>query len=221
MRKNAFYGAVSFRYAMLDCYKKLGLKENEVMVILVIDHLLEQGNRFVEKDALSLRMALPSKEIDAILSSLLQRKLIAFETDKDGSVFTSLEPIREKVYAELAKTMDYEKSIIYDENLERRLSSLSELFEKHFGRTLSPLEHDTIGDWVRAGYTDEEIKDALKDALKTERKTVRNVSKILKQKRIDADLNAEGASAVSETWDQDIAATMEIAKAKWGIKNDD
>ena len=41
--------ALDFRYLLLEYYKKLRLSENEVMVILMIDHLLEQKNTLIGK----------------------------------------------------------------------------------------------------------------------------------------------------------------------------
>ena len=73
-----------------------------------------------------------------------------------------------------------------------------------------------MGDWLEAGYRDEEIQDALLDALKERKKTIRAVDKILRAKRRDDDIRKEGASAVNDNWDKDIEKTMEIAKAMWG-----
>jgi DNA replication protein DnaD len=96
-----------------------------------------------------------------------------------------------------------------------RLSALIS-YESEICRSLSPLETQTMGDWLEAGYQDEEIQDALLDALKERKKTIRAVDKILRAKRRDADMSKEGASAVNDTWDKDIEKTMEIAKAMWG-----
>ena len=78
---------------------------------------------------------------------------------------------------------------------------------------------EPMGDWLEAGYQDQEIQDALLDALKERKKSIRAVDKILRAKRRDADIAQEGASAVNDTWDKDIAKTMEIAKAMWGDDN--
>ena len=51
--------ALNIIYLLLDFYKTLGLKEREVMVILMINQLLTQGNDFITSDVLSLKMNLP------------------------------------------------------------------------------------------------------------------------------------------------------------------
>ena len=53
--------ALDFRYLLLEYYKKLRLSENEVMVILMIDHLLEQKNTLITPDLLSLKMNIVAK----------------------------------------------------------------------------------------------------------------------------------------------------------------
>ena len=79
--------ALDFRYLLLEYYKKLRLSENEVMVILMIDHLLEQKNTLITPDLLSLKMNISSKELDKILVSLLERDLIVYDMDIDGTKF--------------------------------------------------------------------------------------------------------------------------------------
>ena len=41
--------ALNFSYLLLDYYKELNIKENELAVILMIDHLLSQDNEFIYK----------------------------------------------------------------------------------------------------------------------------------------------------------------------------
>jgi hypothetical protein len=48
--------AVDFRYILLDDYKKLGISEEELSVIMMVDHLLRRGNDLVTADLLSLKM---------------------------------------------------------------------------------------------------------------------------------------------------------------------
>ena len=76
MTKTSAISLISFRSMILDCYKKLGLNENELVVILMIDHLLEQGNTLITGDALSMKMKLSAPEIDAISNQIAQKILV-------------------------------------------------------------------------------------------------------------------------------------------------
>jgi DNA replication protein len=215
MAKNSLYSAVSFRYALLDCYKKLNLSEQELVVILMIDHLLEQGNSLVTADLLSIKMNYAVKDIDKTMVGLMNRGLLSYDTS-DKSMRTSLDALKNQVYVQFQQSVEREQIDLMSKEKADRLSALISFFETKLCRSLSPLETQTMGDWLEAGYQDQEIQDSLLDALKERKKTIRAVDKILRAKRRDSDLSKEGATAVNDTWDKDIEKTMEIAKAMWG-----
>lgn len=214
MGKNNLYNAVSFRYAFLDCYKKLQLSEQDLAVVLMIDHLLEQGNSLVTADLLSMKMTYSVKDLDTEMVSLVKRGFLVYDTT-DGGMKTSLDPLKNLVYREFQKSMEVEQSNLMSKDRSDRLSALSKFYEDHLERSLTPLESQTMGDWLEAGYSDEAIKDALLDALHEKKKSVRAVDKILKAKRHEDDIVKEGVSGVSPTWDKDIQETIEIAKKMW------
>ena len=58
--KNPYLNAVSFHYVLLDCYKRLGITETGLSVILMIDHLIEQGNTFINSDMLIRKASYPA-----------------------------------------------------------------------------------------------------------------------------------------------------------------
>ena len=64
---NSQMDAIDYRYLLIEYYKKLRISENELSVILMIDHLLQQKNTLITPDLLSMRMNLDSKDIDKIL----------------------------------------------------------------------------------------------------------------------------------------------------------
>jgi len=215
MTKNAFSSAVDFRYALLDSYKRLNISEDELAVILMIDFLSKQGNVFITADMLSLKMNLKPAEIDKAMVGLVNRNFLAFETGKEG-MRTSLDGLKAVVYGAFQKTIEREQANLLSKDRADRLSALSKFFEENLARSLSPLESQTMADWLEAGYSDEEIKGALLDCLHERKRTVRAVDKLLRAKRIDHDLALEGASAVTENWDKDIDSTVQIAKSLWG-----
>ncbi|MFA6619820.1 MAG: DnaD domain protein [Bacilli bacterium] len=215
MAKNFLYSAVSFRYALLDCYKKLNISEEELVILLMIDHLLEQGNTLVTADLLSMKMNYAPSDIDRIMVGLVNRGLLSYDTS-EKNMRTSLDELKNQVYVLFQKSVEREQINLMSKEKAGRLSSLISFYEAKLCRSLSPLETQTMGDWLEAGYKDEEIQDALLDALKERKKTIRAVDKILRAKRRDDDIRKEGASAVNDNWNKDIEKTMEIAKAMWG-----
>jgi DNA replication protein len=179
---------------------------------------LEQGNTLVTADLLSMKMNYAVKDIDKTMVGLLNRGLLSYDTS-DKTMRTSLDPLKNQVYQAFQQSVERQQLTLMSKDKADRLSQLVAFFEGKLCRSLSPLESQTMGDWLEAGYSDEEIQDALLDALKEKKKTIRAVDKILRAKRRDEDIAKEGASAVSDTWDKDIEKTMEIAKTMWG--NDD
>lgn len=215
MTKRSIMNAVSFRYALLDSYKGMNISESELTVLLMIDHLLEQGNLLITNDALSLKMNYSSSEIDRILSGLMKRNFVRMEI-KGNKVRTSIDPLKEKVYSEFKKKMELENAAMVSEEKEKTLQDLNQFFESHFQRTLSPLERGMIGSWLSAGYQKQEIEDALLDAFRDGKRAVNAIDRVLRSKRMSQDFEKEGYSASSSSWDKDIEETMEIAKSMWG-----
>lgn len=206
---------ISFRLALLDSYKKLGLNENETMVILLIDYLLSQGNSLITSDLLSLKMTLQPEEIDGILVELLNKRYLCYKTE-DGKLVTSIENIRKIVYSEMKKTLTWEvkkESVQKDESL---ISDLYSLYEDKSSQPLSPLEKDTIVSWLKNGYSEEEIKNAVLDTARFKKLTIREVERTLKAKRRAKDFSEEGVSAIKDNYDKSIAETLENAKKLWG-----
>lgn len=215
MNKKSIMSAVSFRYALLNSYKKMNIQENEVLVLLMIDLLLEQGNSFITNDMLSLKMNYSVSEIDKIVAGLMKRGYVSLET-KNGKIKTSIDVLKEKAYEQFKKSMDEESSGLLSENKEKDLQDLLTYFQDKFQRTISPLEREMIGNWINAGYKKEEIQNALLDSFREEKRTVKNIDRVLRSKRMTSDFEKEGYTASSSTWDKDIEETMNIAKSMWG-----
>lgn len=215
--KSPYQNAIPFEYALLETYKRLGINEEEAFLALLIDHLREQGNRFINADLLSLKMSKKPSEISTIMNSLFEKGLLRFDM-KGRSMETTINPLREKAYAAFTEAMERQRSNVISENNAKELSLLYSFFEENLGRTLSPLEKDSIADWLDLSYSVEEIKNALLDTLRAHKKTIRAVEKTLKARRKENDLLKEGASGINDSWDKDIEETMALTKRLWGKK---
>ncbi|MBQ2493799.1 MAG: DnaD domain protein [Bacilli bacterium] len=204
--------SVDFRYLLLEYYKKLGLTENEVLVLLMVNHLLNQKNDWITADMLSLKTNLKTKELDRILSDLVKRGFLEYVLE---SARVSLEPISKTLWQLFA--LDVAKNNQNRLSAERAelLSEIYSYYEKKLGRTLSPFDKDQINQWLDDGYRVEQIRHALDDALAEGRKTMKSVGKRLRLARAGEDIDREGYTLVGDNWDQDIAKTMEIVKTKW------
>ena len=211
--------AIDFRFLLLENYKKLKISENQLAIILMIDHLGAQGNPFITADLLSLKMSLDIKEIDNLLADLLTRGFVEYATVNNKTV-TSLNPLKEKLYREFQISISKENEAKGNAKINEALNNIFATFEQELGRQLSPLEISRIREWVALGYSDEIIINALKEALNQGKKSLRSVDKILLSWAKREELESEGKTAIEDDWTKNLEETIRIAKTPW-LDDDD
>ncbi len=212
--------AIDFRFLLLENYKKLKISENQLAIIMMIDHLIEHGNPFITADLLSLKMSLDIKEIDRLLADLLTRGLMEYAT-VNGKTVTSLKPLNEKLYREFQISVSKENEAKNSETISNQLNNVFEQFQAELGRSLSPIEVSTIREWVSMGYTDEVIIDALKEAINQGKKSIKSVDKILLTWAKREDLETEGKTSIDDDWTKNLEETIRIAKTPWLDEDDE
>ena len=206
--------AIDFRFLLLENYKKMKISENQLAVIFMIDHLVSQGNPFINSDLLSLKMSLDNKEIDNLIADLLTRGLLEYVTINKKTV-TSLNPLKEKLYREFQMSISKENESKSNYKIKEELNNIFQTFEQELGRSLSPLEVSRIREWVALGYSDETIINALKEALNQGKKSLRSVDKILLSWAKRDELENEGKTAITNEWSKNLEETIRIAKTPW------
>ncbi len=210
---------IDMEYVLLENYKKLGITETELAVIFMIQHLLKQGNTLITQELLALKMTLSIQDIDQVLSHLLSKRLIEFESD-NGEMRTTLKPLELRLYREFEVALLKRREESLEKGFDAQVQNIYGVFEKEFGRTLSPAEFQKIREWISLGYEEDMIIDALHEALDANKKSIRSIDKILLKKTARKDIQKEGYSAISEGWNKDIEKTIQIASEKW-VNDDD
>lgn len=210
---------IDMEYVLLENYKKLGITETELAVIFMIQHLLKQGNTLITQELLALKMTLSIQDIDQVLSHLLSKRLIEFESD-NGEMRTTLKPLELRLYREFEVALLKRREESLEKGFDTQVQNIYGVFEKEFGRTLSPAEFQKIREWISLGYEEDVIIDALHEALDANKKSIRSIDKILLKKTARKDIQKEGYSAISEGWNKDIEKTIQIASEKW-VNDDD
>jgi|GEM_PF-6603370 len=206
-----------FGYLLLEYAKEFKISEDELILILMIDHILKGEPRsLVTPDQLSLKLSMPLTQIDAVLSKLNHRSLIT-HIKYGKSLYTSLKPLhlllRERVVAEILRVDEIEANREMSEALENTYS----IFERETGRPLTSVEMNQIHNWLKK-YNKDEILDALyetKDIRKT-KITIKNVDKTLFDRAVKNDRKAEGGkSTLSDKNDLTMKEAAEAAKLEW------
>ena len=212
--------AIDFRFLLLENYKKMKINENELAVIFMIDHLVGQGNPFINTDMLSLKMTLEVSEIDKAMANLLTRGFIEYVSQGQKTVIT-LDPLKQKLYREFQMTSSFEEASKNDKKVNDMINNVYGEFEKLLARPLSQVEFSRIREWVAFGYTDETIINALKEALSKGKKSLRSVDKILLSWSERDDIETEGHTSLNDNCDKNLEEIIRIAKTPWLNDDDD
>ncbi len=212
-------GALDFKILLLENYKKLSLDENEVMTILMMDHLINEGNLFVTSDLLSLKMSMKTKEIDKVMDRLMERGFLTIET-KGKHTITSIHKLKEILLHEFQVSFTLDRNLQSEKEIDEVVINLIGIFKELLSRPLAPLEKEKIKEWLMDGFSEEMIINALKEAVSKKKKTIRSVDKILISWAMREDLENEGHTTYREGWNKGLDDTIQIAKSSW-IKKDE
>ena len=159
-------------------------------------------------------MSMPIQEIDKVFANLLTRGFIEYKTSNKSTI-TSLNPLKEKLIKEFRLGLSAEEE---QKNIDFR--ALFAQFEQHMGRSLSNVEQNKIKEWIAFGHSEATILNALKEVLAQGKKSLRSVDKLLLQWAAREDIEKEGQSPLSESWQKNLEETIRIAKTPW-LNSDD
>lgn len=155
--------AINFSYLLIEFYKKIGLSEEELAVVLIVDHLISQGNKVFNSSSLALSMNYDEKKIDDILAKLYERKLL--EVILDGnSLSISIEPLKKILYRKFQESIFTDIELKENDEAEELREETYERLEKLFNRSLTPVEINRISDWLADSSNFPFIKESLKEA---------------------------------------------------------
>ncbi len=178
--------ALDFEYLLLEFYKTLNIQEREVVIILMIEHLLKQGNDFITSDLLALKMKYDIKEIDASLSILFTKGYLEYK-EVNNELHTSLDSLKKSLFKTFEKTIFTEEEISKNEIIEEKRKIIFDAFIASFNRNLSPIEISRIDSWIEQDVDQTIILDALKDASNREKLSVMYIDRLIVNKLKEED----------------------------------
>lgn len=184
---------------VLQYYRHIGLNEKEVMLWMQVNRFIQQGVYFPNMQQISDETGVPSEELYHLLEELVNKKVLAIESavDQQGRTYDQYNvTLIYRQIEEYCQESMHQHQVVEQEISEKQLF---QEIEVEFGRTLSPIERETIGYWLtKDGYGVELISLALKEAvlnqayslkymdrilLSWERKNIRNAQDVEKEKR--------------------------------------
>ncbi|MCM3730461.1 DnaD domain-containing protein [Fictibacillus nanhaiensis] len=174
-------GSVSIPNMLLKHYKKIGLTDTECMLFIQLHVYIESGNYFPTPLELAERMTASYNEISSMLRSLIGRGLLGMDQyeDKEKGVYFeayTLQPL----WNQLMNSLKEEEQIQKESMKEKQEQNVFVLFEKEFGRPLSPMELETLKIWMDEDQQSPElILTALKESVLSGKLNFRYIDRIL------------------------------------------
>lgn len=161
-------------------YKRLNITEEELIVLIFI---IDLGNKIVyNPDTFVKELNIEKYKVMEILNNLSEKKIITISVEKNSSNNKREEYISlELLYSKILNLFKETKTKSID------TSDIFSVFEKEFGRTLSPMEYEIIKGWINdEKFSYEIIVEALKEA------TYNNVNSLSYIERILYDWSKKG-----------------------------
>ena len=170
-------GQTVIHNSLLHHYATIGLDETELIFIIQMQSYLDQSVFFPNMEEIANRMGRREADIFSILHSLIQKNIISISTEKDdqGKVVDrySLLPLYKKLQELLSR-----KKGQFEEK--QQSINLLEIFQQEFGRLLTPIEMQTIGEWLdRDHYSQDIILEALREAVLNQKYSLKYIDRIL------------------------------------------
>lgn len=186
-------GAVAVPSLLLKSYKKIGLDETELILLLHLWCFQQQDhNGYPTPKELSSLMTIESGKIQTLLAGMVEKKIISIKRQYDPNQkkwvdrfsFAGLFDKLMENWA-LIKAKELEKETGAEVQLSSEVvQEIFHAFEEEFGRLLSPFESNQILEWCYEDqYVPELILEALRKASLRGIKNMKYIDSILKDWR--------------------------------------
>lgn len=160
----------TFKKLLFKLIKDFDLSLEELLLLV---YFINQDKPVFDIKRISLITYLSSNEIMVAFSSLTGKGLVSIKTSKEDGKITEVIDI----------TNTY-RAMVSDINInikKQATTNIYTIFEKEFGRPLSPVEYEIIKAWITNGISEELIKGALKEAVFNNVRNLRYIDKILSE----------------------------------------
>ena len=101
---------INFERLLTLNYKKIGLSDDEYLLLSITYELVQTGTKFVNPADLSLLCNFTPVKIDVVYSGLIEKKLISNEFSKNNTVYTSFDGIVKKLLSCLEDEVDIQEA---------------------------------------------------------------------------------------------------------------
>lgn len=154
---------------LFDNYKKLNISSDELIFLIYIIN----NNEIFNPKKISIELNISLNEVMETMEQLSSKGILKVELKKIGNIRNEYINL-DGLYSKLT-------FIIMDDQKQETKISIYDIFEKEFGRTISPMEYQIIGAWLENGTSEETITLALKEATYNGVSNLRYIDKIISE----------------------------------------
>lgn len=160
----------TFKKLLFKLIRDFNLTLEELLLLI---YFINQDKPVFDIKKISTVTYLDDSKIMSAFSSLTSKGLVLIKTSKED----------EKISEIIDITNTY-RAMVSDINInikKQTTTNIYTIFEKEFGRPLSPVEYEIIKAWINSGISEEMIKGALKEAVFNNVRNLRYIDKILSE----------------------------------------
>ncbi|MBQ9023791.1 MAG: DnaD domain protein [Bacilli bacterium] len=154
---------------LIKYISKLNLDLNELIMILYFLNNKEKLTFNPKK--ISQELYIEQNKVLEIINNLQEKGYISIEISKENKIieeYISLDMFFAKI-----------NSFMIDNEKSNNSNDIYSKIEKEFGRTLSPVEYETISKWIEGNVSQDLIESALKESILNNAPSIRYIDKIL------------------------------------------
>ncbi|MFT8470499.1 DnaD domain-containing protein [Oenococcus sp.] len=170
-------GNVEIPLRLFQNYHQLGLSNEDFVVLIQLMAFQKEGVALPDAQRISARTNFSQQAVQRDIEKLLTHHFIALSADNDAYDFTNL---FQKLIGSGADDTAAFSSL--DNSLDQTgtKKQLYQLFQREFGRLLTPMELQTISEWLKKDkFSPELIVTALGQAVNAQILNLRYIEKIL------------------------------------------
>lgn len=173
-------GHVTISTLLLQTYKQLGLSNENLVFLIQLKSFVDQGEGFPNINVIADRMKISRDDAFKEVHALINKDVLTINTkvDEEGKSKDefSFDLLWEKVLLCLKQNNNEKMQM----QTEIDSKELYQLFEKEFGRPLSPIEIQTLNMWIDEDhYKPELIQMALREAVLSQVYSLKYIDRIL------------------------------------------
>ena len=152
---------------VLKNYRLLDMDSDELVLVI---YFINNPNIEFDVNDISIALNMDVMILMKLINSLITKKIIDIVVGRENNVIN-----REYVSLDLF----YNKLVLLLTKKEEVNTNIYSIFEKEFGRLITPTEYEIIGSWLENDFIEDIILAALKEAIYNGVRNLKYIDKIL------------------------------------------